>query len=380
MNSFQIGDLKIKLPIVQGGMGVAISLSGLASAVANEGGIGVISAAAIGIGEPDYRKNFREANKRVLLREIRKARSLTDGVIGVNIMMALTDHEDLIKAAVEENIDLIIMGAGLPLKIPAILSEAGLDNHHTKFAVKVSSAKAAKLIFQYWANKYQRIPDAVVVEGPMAGGHLGFKREELTGELKPLHFLIEETVAEVRLFEEQFHREIPVIAAGGIYTGKDMYEIMQAGAKAVKLGTRFVTTYECDAAQAFKESYIACKESDIAIINSPVGLPGRVVKNDFVDKILQGETRPFKCAWNCLSSCDFKKAPYCIAQALHNAARGIMSEGFAFAGSNAFRNTKIQHVSEVISELTAEFMEEEARNKYLLTPDMEMQPLIRHVA
>ncbi|MBN1145601.1 MAG: nitronate monooxygenase [Bacteroidales bacterium] len=351
MNSFQIGDLHVKVPIIQGGMGISISLSGLASAVANAGGIGVISAAAIGMGEPDYIKNNREANKRVLQREIRRARSLTNGVLGVNIMMALTDHESLIKTAIEEKIDLLILGAGLPLKIPAMLEESGFTDFKTKIAVKVSSAKAARLIFQYWAAKYQRVPDAVVVEGPMAGGHLGFKREELTGTMVPLSALIKETVSEVKKFEDQFGIAIPVIAAGGIYTGKDMYEIMQAGASAVKIGTRFVTTHECDASLEFKESYIRCKESDLAIINSPVGLPGRVVRNDYVDQIMLGNKKPFKCSWHCLASCDFRKAPYCIAQALYNAAQGRMSEGFAFAGSNAYRTDRIQHVSEVISEL-----------------------------
>ena len=370
MNAWQIGDIQVRLPIIQGGMGVAISLSGLASAVANEGGIGIISAAAIGMTEPDYMKNYREANKRALQKEIRKARSLTNGVLGVNIMMAMTDHEELIKVAVNEKIDLIIMGAGLPLKIPAMLAEAGFKNSHTKLAVKVSSAKAAKLIFQYWANKYNCIPDAVVVEGPMAGGHLGFKKEELTGALVPLHSLVKETVREVRVFEKQFEKAVPVIAAGGIYTGKDMYEIMQAGAKAVKLGTRFVTTHECDASQAFKESYLACKEEDITIINSPVGLPGRVVKNDFVEQILSGKTKPFKCAWNCLIPCNFKEAPYCIAEVLLNAAQGRMSEGFAFAGSNAYKATKIQFVSEVINELVTEYNMESAGNQLIEANDI----------
>jgi NAD(P)H-dependent flavin oxidoreductase YrpB (nitropropane dioxygenase family) len=360
MDSLRIGDLEVKLPIVQGGMGVAISLSGLASAVANEGGIGIISAAAIGMNEPDYSKNSREANKRALQKEIRKTRSLTNGVIGVNIMMALTDHEELIKLAVEEGVDIIVLGAGLPLKIPAILTEAGLGNHHTKLAVKVSSAKAAKLIFQYWANKYQIIPDAVVVEGPMAGGHLGFKKEELNGQLVPLRQLIEETVSTVRVFEQQFGRSIPVIAAGGIYTGKDIFEIMQAGAKGVKLGTRFVTTYECDASQEFKEAYINCNKDDITIIDSPVGLPGRAVRNEFINQIQQGNTKPFKCAWHCLSSCNFREAPYCIAQALFNSARGKMSEGFAFSGTNAYLAKKIQHVSEVFSELVSEYVAESA--------------------
>lgn len=363
MTTLLIGDLQVKLPIFQGGMGVAISLSGLASAVANEGGVGVISAAGIGMREPDYIKNFREANKRALRKEIQRARSLTRGVIGVNIMMALTDHEELIKVAVEEKIDIIIMGAGLPLKIPAMLMEAGFVNHKTKLAVKVSSAKAAKLIFQYWSNKYNIIPDAVVVEGPLAGGHLGFKKEELTGNVVPLKKLIEETVGEIRPFEEKYSKEVPVIAAGGIYTGKDMFDIMQAGAKGVKLGTRFVTTHECDASLEFKESYIASKEEDITIINSPVGLPGRVIRNEFVNQIQMGNTKPFKCVWHCLSSCNFKQAPYCIAQVLFNSARGKMDEGFAFAGAKAFRATKIQHVSEVINDLITEYNSESINNR-----------------
>ena len=183
MQGLNIGGLKTRLPIVQGGMGVAVSLSGLAAAVANEGGIGVISAAAIGMTDPNYMKKFHEANKRALRAEIRKARSMTKGVLGVNIMMALTDHEELIKVAIEEKIDVIFIGAGLPLKIPHIISEAGLDGHHTKIVPKVSSAKAAKLIFRYWASKYNFVPDAVVVEGPMAGGHLGFKKENLEENL-----------------------------------------------------------------------------------------------------------------------------------------------------------------------------------------------------
>ncbi len=363
MNTLLIGDLQVNLPIFQGGMGVAISLSGLASAVANEGGVGVISAAGIGMREPDYIKNFREANKRALRKEIQRARSLTKGVIGVNIMMALTDHEELIKVAVEEKIDIIIMGAGLPLKIPAMLMEAGFVNHKTKLAVKVSSAKAAKLIFQYWSNKYNIIPDAVVVEGPLAGGHLGFKKEELTGTVVPLKKLIEETVNEIRQFEEKYSKEVPVIAAGGIYTGQDMFDIMQAGAKGVKLGTRFVTTHECDASLEFKNSYIASKEEDITIINSPVGLPGRVIRNEFVNQIQMGNTKPFKCVWHCLSSCNFKQAPYCIAQVLFNSARGIMDEGFAFAGAKAFRATKIQYVSEVINDLITEYNIESINNR-----------------
>ncbi len=375
MDQLMIGDIRVKYPIVQGGMGVGISLSRLASAVANAGGIGVISAAGIGMREPDYSKNFRSANIRALRKEIQKAKAASDGVIGVNIMIALTDHEDLIKAAIDEHADIIIMGAGLPLRIPGMLMAAGYKDFHTKLAVKVSSAKAAKLIFQYWANKYNFIPDAVVVEGPLAGGHLGFKKEELTETVVPLAKLIKETVNEVQLFEAQFGKEIPVIAAGGIYTGKDMYDIMQAGARAVKLGTRFVTTHECDASMGFKESYLACGKEDLVIIDSPVGLPGRVVNNDFVSLIRQGKTKPFKCAWHCLSSCNFREAPYCISQVLFNAADGKMTEGFAFAGANAFRATKIQYVSEIFDELIEDYNIELLKHISFETTELVYEPV-----
>jgi len=355
MQELRIGDLTVQLPIIQGGMGVAVSLSGLASAVANAGGIGVISAAGIGMVEPDYIKNSHESNKRALRNQIRKARSLTNGILGVNIMMAMTDHEALIKLALEEKIDLIIMGAGLPMNIPALVAESGTDSHHTKLAVKVSSAKAARLIFMYWANKYNCIPDAVVVEGPLAGGHLGFKKEDLGSDPVPLDVLIRETVLTIKPYEEQFAKEVPVIAAGGIYTGYDIYDIMQAGAKGVKLGTRFVTTHECDASLAYKESFINCKKEDITIIDSPVGLPGRAIYNEFIRNIRLGKTKPFKCSWHCLSSCDFKKAPYCIAQALYNSVKGKMDEGFAFSGTNGYRAKKLQHVADVMKELVWEY-------------------------
>jgi NAD(P)H-dependent flavin oxidoreductase YrpB (nitropropane dioxygenase family) len=357
MDALKIGNLRVQVPIIQGGMGVGISLSRLAAAVANEGGIGIISAAAIGMLEPDDTNNFHNEGGKALRKEIRLARSLTKGVIGVNIMMALTDHEELIKVSIDEKADIIILGAGLPLKIPAMLASAGYHDFQTKIAVKVSSAKAAKLIFQYWAGRYNRIPDAVVVEGPLAGGHLGFKKEELSGTPVLLRHLIKETVSIIQPFEKQFKQDIPVIAAGGIYTGNDMFEIMQAGASGVKLGTRFVTTHECDASIEFKESYLACKSEDITLIDSPVGLPGRVINNDFVEQIRQGNTKPFKCAWHCLSSCNFRKAPYCIAQALLNAAHGKMAEGFAFSGTNAYLATKIQYVSEVFNELIAGYKE-----------------------
>jgi len=254
-----------------------------------------------------------------------------------------------------EEIDVVIMGAGLPLKMPQYVTDRGFDKVHTKFIPKVSSAKAAKVIFSYWAKTFNHVPDAVVVEGPMAGGHLGFKKEDLGSEMVPLSQLVEETVREISYFEKEFKKEIPVIAGGGIYTGEDMYKIMQHGAKGVKMGSRFVTTKECDASIKFKEMYIKASEEDIVIIDSPVGLPGRAIRNNFVDQINLGNTKPFKCPWKCLKSCDFRKVPYCIAQALFNAASGNLEEGFAFAGSKAFMARKIQPVKEVVSEIKIDY-------------------------
>ncbi len=358
MKPLFIGDLKIEVPIIQGGMGVAVSLSRLASAVANQGGAGIISAAAIGLMEPDYHKKLYEANKQALRREIRQARSQTKGVIGTNIMIALTDHEALIKVAIEEEVDLIVMGAGLPLHIPRFIAEAGLGGHHTKLVIKVSSAKAAHLIFRYWAEKYNTVPDAVVIEGPMAGGHLGFAKNKLGDDRVSLQQLVRETVAAMQTYRTAFNRNIPVIAGGGVHTGRDMYEVMRAGAQAVKIGTRFVTTRECDASDTYKQAYIDSKKEDIVIIDSPVGLPGRVVKNKFVEQIMRGETKPFHCPWKCLSSCNYKEAPYCIAQALYNSAIGNIEQGFAFAGANAWQATEINTVADVMNDLLSGYKHE----------------------
>ncbi|MDY6801625.1 MAG: nitronate monooxygenase [Bacteroidota bacterium] len=355
MNPLKIGNLRARLPIIQGGMGVAISLSGLASAVANAGGIGVISAVAIGMTEPDYMKNYRESNKRALKKEIRKARKLTNGILGVNLMVAVTDYEDLLTVSLEEEIDVMILGAGLPLRMPKYVLDKGFENIKTKFIPKVSSAKAVRLIFSSWAKNFNHVPDAVIVEGPLAGGHLGFKKNDLQNKPEPLETIVENTVEELKVFEKNFNKEIPVIAGGGIYDGKDIYHIMQKGAKGVKMGSRFVTTEECDASIKFKEMYINSEEKDITLIDSPVGLPGRAIRNKFVDQINVGKTKPFKCYWKCLKSCDSKNVPYCIAQALHNAAIGNMDEGFAFAGTKAYLATKIQSVSEVVFELKVDY-------------------------
>jgi len=357
MNSLNIGGLKVKVPIIQGGMGVCVSLSGLAAAVANQGGIGVISAVGIGMTEPGYRKNFRESNIIALRKEIRKARANTNGVIGVNIMMAVSDFDDLLRVSIEEKIDVAIIGAGLFLHNPAEF------NPHTKFIPKISSPRVAKLIFRYWSEKYNRVPDAIVVEGPLCGGHIGFAKDDILSSKYSLHSIVENVVKEVAPYEQKYGIEIPVIAGGGIYNGHDMYKIMQAGAKGVKMGTRFVTTNECDVSDAFKQNYINCTPDDITIISSPVGLPGRVISNQFVREIQAGMQKPVKCPWKCLKTCDFNKVPFCIAEALFNAAQGDFEHGFSFAGSNAYKAEKIMSVKETFDEIISEYELEEKKAK-----------------
>lgn len=351
MKSLKIGDLLARIPIVQGGMGVGISLSGLASAVANEGGIGVISAAGLGLIYKERSSNFYEASICGLKEELRKAREATKGIIGVNVMVAMNNFADMVKTAIQERADIIFSGAGLPLNLPSFLSEGA----KTKLAPIVSSARAAKLLCEKWLANYNHIPDAIVVEGPKAGGHLGYKVEQLTDADYALETILPEVVREVRHFESDHNCRIPVIAGGGIYTGEDIYRIMQLGADGVQMGTRFVTTEECDADPAFKQSYINASEQDIEIIQSPVGMPGRAVRSSFLDQVKQGLKRPKACPFNCIRTCDISRSPYCIMLALYNAFKGRLEHGYAFAGANAWRAEKIQSVKELISSLMDEY-------------------------
>ena len=351
LKSLKIGDLTAKLPIIQGGMGIGISLSSLSSAVANEGGIGIIATAGIGMNEPDFYTNYLEANIKGLRSEIRKARELTKGILGVNIMVALTNFADLVKTAIEEKIDIIFSGAGLPLNLPQYITE-GIK---TKIVPIVSSARAATIIAKKWTEKYNYVPDAIVVEGPKAGGHLGFKAEMLNDPEHSLEKLIPEVIEAVKPFEKQYGKPIPVIAAGGIYTGADINKFFQLGASGVQMATRFVTTYECDASDKFKQTYIDSKKEDMVIIKSPVGLPGRAIKNTFIDEVSAGKKKPFKCPYHCLKTCDYKNSPYCITLALINAKKGNLGHGFAFAGENAYRAQRIVSVKELIKTIIDEY-------------------------
>lgn len=358
-----IGDLAIEVPIIQGGMGVGISLANLASAVSNEGGLGVISSIGLGLLYPRAGKTLLDANKIALKKEIRKARMLTNGVLGVNIMSALTDFDDILKVAINEEIDIIFIGAGLPIKIPQNLSLEYLRSVKTKFAPIVSSTRAAKLIFDFWDRKFNHVPDALVLEGPLAGGHLGFKLQQISNPDYSLENILPELVKTISFYENKFDKAIPVIAAGGIYSGSDIYKMFQLGASGVQLGTRFVATHECDASETFKKTFIDCSEEDIGIIESPVGLPGRGIINNFLTDVAVGKRKPFKCPFKCLKTCDYKNAPYCIALALVNAQRGGLEKGFAFCGTNAFKVDRIVSVKELMNELTESFERLDLMNK-----------------
>ena len=353
MKALKIGSLSITVPIIQGGMGVGVSLSGLAAAVANEGGAGVISSAGLGLLYRDFSENFLEAGIIGLKEEIRKAREKTLGVIGVNVMVAMTNFADMIKASISEKIDIIIAGAGLPLNLPSFLKKDSI----TKLIPIVSSARATKIICEKWKTNYDYLPDAVVVEGPEAGGHLGFKEEQIGDKDYSLEKLVPEIVNELKPFEEKYNQRIPLIAAGGIYTGEDIHNIMKLGASGVQMGTRFVTTDECDACQAFKQAYIDADEKDIVIIKSPVGMPGRAILSNFLTKVNAGKKQPIKCPFKCIKTCDITKSPYCIIIALINALKGNFENGFAFAGSNAFRAIKISSVKEIFQSLLKEYNE-----------------------
>lgn len=351
MKALHIGDLKINLPVIQGGMGIGISMSGLASAVANEGGVGVIAAVGLGMFEKNYARDYIESSIRALKREINTAREKTKGIIGVNVMVALTNFSDMVKTAISEKADIIFSGAGLPLNLPEFLT----TDSKTKLVPIVSSGRAAAIITKKWKELYNYLPDAFVVEGPKAGGHLGFKREQLDNPDFSLEKLVPEVISNLKPFEEKYGRSIPVIGAGGIYTGEDIKKIMDLGASGVQMGTRFVTTYECDASDEFKQVYINSTENDMEIIQSPVGLPGRAIRNGFIDKINKGEKRPVKCPYKCLKTCDIEKTPYCIFAALMNAMKGNFYNGYAFAGANAYRATKIISVKETFQEIIQEF-------------------------
>lgn len=347
----KIGEFICKLPIIQGGMGIGVSMSNLASSVTNAGGIGVISAAQCGYKEKDFETNNLAANLRALKKEIIAAKDkCNNGILGVNIMVATNFYEEHVKTAIEAGIDLIISGAGLPTALPKIVKGSNV-----KIAPIVSSLKAAKVILKLWDKHDNVTADMVIIEGPKAGGHLGFKEDSLEIENKNFDNTILDIISEVKFYSEKYSKHIPVIVAGGVFNGFDIAKYLKLGADGVQMATRFVATHECDASIEFKNAYINAQSKDVVIVKSPVGMPGRAILNDSVRKTQVGNIKVTKC-YNCLAPCNPASTPYCISKALINAVSGNVEEGLIFCGENASRINKICSVEELMNELKEEIL------------------------
>lgn len=348
MKGIRIGNKESKYPIIQGGMGVGVSMHNLAGNVSKEGGIGIISTADIGYLEEDFEKNPRMANLRAIGKEIKKAREIAgnDKILGVNIMVAMKNYSEIVKECVKQKIDLIVSGAGIPKELPEYIKGS-----NTKIAPIVSSLRCCKLIVSHWIKKYQYVPDMIVIEGPEAGGHLGFKREELEEDTKPkLEDITTEVVEYVKELEKETGKEIPVISAGGIWDGKDIKRFLKLGASGVQMATRFVATKECDASMEFKKAYINAKEEDIKIIKSPVGMPGRAINNRFIKRVEKEKCKIERC-YQCIKTCNVLDTPYCITRALINSVKGKVEEGLIFCGSNVSKIKEIVSVHDLMQEL-----------------------------
>ena len=338
--------------------------------------MGIISAAQIGFQEPDFTTNFVEANTRAIHREMELAREIApEGAIGFNIMVAAKHYALWVKEAVKAGADIIISGAGLPASLPQYVEEAyaelaaagkRLPVRRIKLAPIVSTAKSAMVICKLWDRKGHTAPDLVVVEGPLAGGHLGFSREQLskygadtadtaaTYEREAYEQEVKSIMEVVKEYGEKYGKHIPVVTAGGIYTHEDVLRQFELGAEGVQVGTRFVTTEECDASEAYKESYLKAEKEDIVITQSPVGMPGRAIMNSFLTQIKAGNRPPITSCFQCLEHCDIRTIPYCITRALVNAAKGDIENALLFCGSNAYRAEKMETVNQVMAELVGE--------------------------
>ena len=341
-----IGKKRLKKPLIQGGMGIGVSLSGLAGAVAKEGGVGTISAAQIGFLQPEFEQNPVLANLKAMEEELQKARKIApDGILGFNIMVAMNHYETYVRKAVETGADFIVSGAGLPLELPAMVSDTDIA-----IAPIVSGARATALILKYWEKKYHRYPDFIVIEGPEAGGHLGFSRKQLE-EFTPVTYdqEIRGILAEVKKYADKYGKEIPVVVAGGIFTREDMLHAMELGADGVQMGTRFVTTWECDASEAYKQTYLHAKKEDIVIVDSPVGMPGRAIRNRFLEE-KESRRELIKKCYQCIATCNPANTPYCITRALVHAAKGETDDALLFCGENAWRCEKMEHVADIMAE------------------------------
>lgn len=339
--------------IIQGGMGVGVSLSELAGNVAKMGCMGVISSVNIGYKEEDFLTNPVEANLRALAKHIKRAKEIAggNGLVAVNIMVAVSHYDETVKCAVEAGADAIISGAGLPLNLAELVKGS-----NTLYAPIVSSGKAAMLLCKNYSRKYQSIPDFIVIEGYKAGGHLGFKANDLEkGTCQENLKILEDVKKAIEPFENEFKRKINIFLGGGIFTGSDIAEAINNGADGVQIGTRFIATNECDASEVFKKVIVEAKEEDIRIIKSPVGMPARAVFTPMLQGLEEGKTLYAERCNNCLTACPKgDKVPYCISRALIAAVTGNKEEGLFFCGENAARVDKIVSVKELVEELVNE--------------------------
>lgn len=331
--NFNIGNLEMSL--IQGGMGVGVSGPNLASAVSRAGGAGII--AAVGLGRIRYpeAKDHIEADAKALGETIREARAKSNGgVLGVNIMHAVSHYELLVKTAAQNDVDMIISGAGLPTNLPSLIG-----NKPIKLLPIVSSLRVAKIMARGW-KKYGKAPDAFIIEGPLAGGHLGYSHDDLVNGTAPKLESILEEVLGFANSTKNFKAPVPVIVAGGIYTGQDIKRYMSLGAAGVQMGTRFVPTAECDANDAFKRAYINANKENLRIIKSPVGMPGRAIANKLTEDMENDKREKFRCKFQCLKTCKPKESPYCIADKLMDSHYGKVGSSLLFAGANVYQCTK----------------------------------------
>lgn len=350
----KIQDKHLDIPIIQGGMGVGVSLSSLAGHVAKCGGMGVISAAHPGYNFEGFRKDSVKANCEALKYHIRKAKDIAKnkGLIGVNIMVAGNNYEKYVNASIEGGCDTIISGAGLPLDLPKYAKGKAM------LAPIVSSGKAIKLICRVWEKRYQYVPDFVVIEGSEAGGHLGFKKEDLlAGTCQKLEDILEDVKKEIQPFQEKFKKVIPIFVAGGIDCGEKIAKFIKQGATGAQIATPFIATYECDASDAFKQTVINASKEDIEIVKSPTGFPGRAVVNEFVKKTRERGNICMKSCLDCMIPCHPEDTPYCISEALIQSVSGNVDNGLVFVGTQASQIHEMKHVEDLINEYVKEMEE-----------------------
>ena len=338
----RIGKVEVPIPIIQGGMGVGLSWERLAGHVAKEGAIGVVSAVGTGYRHPNLVKRDRFGrpigsvnvhSKEALTRIIRDAKDISEGngAIGVNILAAITDYGRVVRDAAEAGADLIISGAGLPLKLPEYV-----EGYDVALVPIVSSARAVNLICKTWKRRYNRLPDAIILEGPLSGGHQGFKYEQCFMEEYQLENLFYEVLKEVKKWGN-----IPLIVAGGIWSYEDIKYFLERGADGVQMATRFIATYECDAPLIYKELLLKTRKEDIILLKSPVGYPLRVIRTPFIERLLNGINGWNGCVSNCVVPCnkgeEAKKVGFCIADRLGYAWLGDYEEGIFISGANGYR-------------------------------------------